>query len=192
MENLYMYGPTGGKPMVEDLPYAATTRKGRVRGKMAQDLLAAHTSGKVRVTIGRASDYFGPDAMDSAVGGRVFYPAIAGKAVQVLGNPDLPHTYSYVPDIGKGLTTLGERDEALGQVWHLPNAPTVSTRQFIEMVFEEAGQKPRIQATPKLLIQGMALANPMMREIAEMLDEVEERFGGDSSKFERTFAEHAT
>ncbi len=192
MENLYMYGPTSGKPMTEDLPYAATTRKGRVRGKMAQDLLAAHADGKVRVAIGRASDYFGPRAMESVVGGRVFYPAIAGKTARVLGNPDLPHTYSYVPDIGRGLVTLGERDEALGQVWHLPNAPAISTRQFIEMVFEEAGQNPRIQAAPKLLIQGMALVNPMMREIAEMLYEFEEPFIVDSSKFERTFAEHAT
>jgi nucleoside-diphosphate-sugar epimerase len=42
MENVYMYGPTHGKPLTEDLPYAATTRKGRVRAHMAEDLLAAH------------------------------------------------------------------------------------------------------------------------------------------------------
>ena len=36
-ENLYMYGPTGGEPVTEDLPYAATGRKGRVRGQMATE-----------------------------------------------------------------------------------------------------------------------------------------------------------
>jgi len=31
LENLYAYGPTGGRPMKEDLPLAATTSKGRAR-----------------------------------------------------------------------------------------------------------------------------------------------------------------
>ena len=35
VENTYMYGPTGGRPMSEDLPYAATTRKGIARAKLA-------------------------------------------------------------------------------------------------------------------------------------------------------------
>lgn len=60
MDNLYAYGPTGGAPSHEDLPYAATGSKGRTRAQMAQDLLAADRSGKVRVAIGRASYYFGP------------------------------------------------------------------------------------------------------------------------------------
>src|SRR5216684_6156025 len=39
LENLYGYGPTGGKPMTEDLPLAATTVKGRPRAAMTGDLL---------------------------------------------------------------------------------------------------------------------------------------------------------
>src|SRR5215208_6369499 len=31
MENLYMYGPTDGRPLTEDLPHAPNTRKGTVR-----------------------------------------------------------------------------------------------------------------------------------------------------------------
>ena len=31
IENLYLYGRVSGKPMTEDLPYAATARKGRTR-----------------------------------------------------------------------------------------------------------------------------------------------------------------
>ena len=62
MENVYMYGPTGGRPLTEELPYAATTRKGRTRAQMAEDLLEAHRRGRVEVAIGRASDFFGPGA----------------------------------------------------------------------------------------------------------------------------------
>ena len=104
--------PYGGALLHEDLPYAATGSKGRTRAQMAQDLLAAHRSGKVRVAIGRASDYFGPRGLLSAMGERVFYPAIAGRKAQVMGNPDQPHSYSYIPDIAMGLVTLADHDEA--------------------------------------------------------------------------------
>ena len=46
--------------MTEDLPLAATTVKGRTRAAMTAELLAAADAGRVRVAIGRASDFFGP------------------------------------------------------------------------------------------------------------------------------------
>lgn len=192
MENLYMYGETHGKPMTEDMPYAAKTRKGLTRAKMAQDLLDAHKRGDVRVAIGRASDFFGSGVMDSAVGERLFYPALEGKTYQCLGKPDLLHTYSYVPDIGKGLVILGEHDVALGQVWHLPSAKAVTTRQFAAMIYAETGHPLHIQAAPRLLIQGMGLFMPMMRELAEMIYEFEEPFVVDHSKFAKAFGDYAT
>lgn len=191
MDNLYMYGETHGKPITESLPYAAKTRKGITRAKMAQDLLDAHRRGDVRVAIGRASDYFGPEALDSAAGARLFYPALEGKTFQCLGKPDMPHTYTYMPDIGKGLVILGERDEALGQAWHLPSPETVTTRQFAEMVYAESGHQARIQAAPGLMIRGMGLFIPTMREVAEMLYEFEEPFVVDHSKFAKAFGDHA-
>ena len=192
MENVYMYGPTHGQPMRENLPYAARTRKGATRAHMAEALLEAHARGKVRVAIGRASDFFGPGGRESAAGDRMFGPAVAGKTIQVLGNPDLPHTYTYLADIGRGLATLGEREEALGQAWHLPNPKTVSTRAFIELICKDAGQKPAIQAAPRLLIQGLGLFNPLMHELAEMLYEFEEPFVVDATCFEKTFGQTAT
>ena len=100
LENLYGYGPTGGKPMTEDLPLAATTVKGRTRAAMTGELLAAAADGRVRVAIGRASDFFGPGVTQgSTLGERVFGNALAGRRADFIGNPDLPHTYSYVPDI---------------------------------------------------------------------------------------------
>ena len=59
MENVYTYGRPAGRVLTEDLPDGAHTRKGRLRGRMARDLLAAHHAGRVEVAIGRASDYFG-------------------------------------------------------------------------------------------------------------------------------------
>ncbi|HLA41859.1 MAG TPA: NAD-dependent epimerase/dehydratase family protein, partial [Aggregatilineales bacterium] len=78
MENLYAYGKVNGKPITEDLPCQPHTRKGKIRHQMTQTLMEAHEKGLIRVTIARASDYFGPGGLQSAMGGRVFYPALAG------------------------------------------------------------------------------------------------------------------
>jgi len=191
MENLYVYGPTKG-PLTEDLPHAATGRKGKTRAQMAQDLLEAHRVGKVRVAIGRASDYFGPRGRLSAMGERVFDAALGGRKAQVMGNPDQLHTYSYIPDIAKGLVVLGEHAEADGQAWHLPNAPALTTRQFIEQVYLAAGTELKIQAMSRFLVKAVGLFNGTVRELYEMLYEFEEPFVVDSSKFERAFGDHAT
>ena len=192
MDNLYAYGPTGGAPLTEDLPYAATGSKGSTRAKMTSDLLEAHRSGKVRVAIGRASDYFGPRGMLTAMGERVFYPAIAGKKAQVMGNPDQPHSYSYIPDIAKGLVTLADHDEADGAAWHLPNAPAITTRQFVDKIYAAAGNQPQVQAMPRVMVNVVGLFNGQVRELKEMLYEFEEPFVVDSSRFESTFGIHAT
>jgi nucleoside-diphosphate-sugar epimerase len=192
MENLYMYGPTGGRPLTEDLPYAPNTRKGAVRARMSEELMEAHSSGRVRVAIGRASDYFGPRVLVSAAGEQVFGRAVQGKSAQVAGDPNQPHTYTYAPDVGRGLTILGEREEALGQAWHLPSPETLTTRQFVEMIFEEVDKPARIQAAPKILLRAMGLFNPGMRELIEMLYEFEEPFVVDHSNFEQAFGEQAT
>ena len=87
----------------------------------------------MEVAIGRASDYFGPrGGAQSNLGDRLFPAALAGKTASVLGDPDQPHTYTYIPDIGEGLAVLGEHPDAPGQVWHLPNDPdTRTTRQLV-------------------------------------------------------------
>ncbi|MFA9453000.1 MAG: NAD-dependent epimerase/dehydratase family protein [Candidatus Aminicenantaceae bacterium] len=192
MENLYMYGQTKGKPVAEDLNYDALTRKGMIRARMAEELASAHQSGRIRVVSARASDFFGPRALNAAMGDRVFYPALAGKKVQVLGNPDLLHTMTFVPDIAKALVLIAEKDEALGKAWHIPSPETVTTREFIERVFADAGNKPRIKTVPRFMVKVMGAFLPVMRELHEMLYMWEEPFVVDHSKFEAAFGFKAT
>ena len=73
-----------------------------MRAQMAQDALAADRSGRVRVALGRGSDFFGPYGLGSALGDRVFPPALAGKKASLIGNLDAPHTYTYLADFGDG------------------------------------------------------------------------------------------
>ena len=147
-DNLYAYGLVDG-PLTEDLPQRARGPNGRTRAQIAEALMRAHETGRIRATIGRGSDFFGPDVHLSTVGDRVFARAIEGKPAQVLGNADVPHTVTYIEDFARALVTLGEREEALGQVWHVPNPDTVTIRQFVQMAFEAAGRPPRLRAAPR-------------------------------------------
>lgn len=192
MENLYMYGHTNGKPMTEDTPHNAHTRKGKLRAQMTQQLMEAHQAGRVRVATARASDFFGPRVLESGMGERVLYPALAGKSASILGNADCPHTYTYMPDIGQALVTLAERDEALGQAWHIPSAQTLTTRQFIEKIYQLIGNEPKIASAPKLILTLLGLFNPIIREVKEMIYQFEEPFIVDHSKFVRAFGDIST
>ncbi len=191
-ENLYMYGPVAG-PIREDLPYNAHTRKGRVRAEMAEALMEAHRRGIVRATSGRASDFYGPDTVSQGVfGGRILYPLLAGKKVSTIGDLDMLHSYTYIQDFAKGLVILGERDEALGQAWHIPNAPALTTRQVLTLFFEEAGLPVQMGSVPDLALKTIGFINPLVHEVAEMLYEFNEPFVVDSSKFVNTFGDIAT
>ena len=192
-ENCHMYGDTGGRPLTEDLPHAAHTRKGRVRAALSEAALAAHRSGKLPVAIGRASDFFGPWALGSSHGDRVFYPALTGKAASFAGKLDIPHTATFIGDFGRALAVLGEQDEALGQAWHVPSdRPAITQREFAGLIFQEIGLPPRVSAVSKPMLALAGLFIPGARESVEMMYEFEKPFVVDSSKFERTFAVVAT
>jgi nucleoside-diphosphate-sugar epimerase len=191
-DNLYMYGDTHGVPIHEGLPYAAHTRKGLARKQVAEMALEAHQTGAVTVAIGRGSDFYGPGVRESLNGERVFVPALQGKAAQFTGSVDLPHTLTYIEDFGKALVILGEHDSALGQAWHVPNAPTLTQRQWTTLLYEQLGQPLKIGTVNKWVLSVVGLFMPAAGEVVEMMYEFDKPFVVDSSKFVKAFGDHST
>jgi nucleoside-diphosphate-sugar epimerase len=190
-DNLYAYGPVEG-PLTEVLPPEASGPSGRLRADLAARLLDAHRAGRLRATIGRASDFFGPRVRLSTVGERLFGALLRGKPVELVGKPDLPHTITYIYDFAEALVTLGERDKALGEVWHVPSAETLSLRQFVGLVAAAAGQPVRVRVAPTWLVQVLSMFNPTLRAVAEQLYQSERPWVVDHSKFAGTFGAHPT
>lgn len=191
-DNLYAYGPVE-RPLTEDLPYRATGPNGMTRARLAESLMAAHAHGRVRAVIGRASDFFGPHVMRSTVGERVFGRVLRGQAAQWVGDPDVPHTFTFIDDFARGLVTLSERPEAIGEVWHVPSAATVTARRFVEMVFAEAGRgSSRLQVPPPAVLAVLALFDPTLRALREQRYQTERPFVVDHGKFERAFGARPT
>ncbi len=192
LDNLYAYGPTGGADLVETMQSRPTSKKSATRAAMTAELLAAHDAGRVEVAIGRASDYFGPGAANSALGETVFGAAVAGKTAQVMGNPDQPHSYSYTPDVAAALVTLATQPGAAGSIWHLPVGETRTTRQIVETVYALAGHRPRLLAAGATTLRMIGLVKPAMREYLHTLYQFTDRWVVDDSKFRAAFGDQAT
>jgi nucleoside-diphosphate-sugar epimerase len=167
MSNLYGYGRVDG-PMTEDLPLAATGTKGRIRAQMWTDALAAHEAGRVRVTEARASDFFGPEGGNDHLGRRFMPRVLAGKRLTHIASPDVPHAWTYLPDVGRTLATLGTDERAWGKAWHVPTNPPRTYRQMAEDIAAAAGAPgPKISALPHWLQRGLGVAVATVRELEE-------------------------
>ncbi|HBQ52155.1 MAG: NAD-dependent epimerase/dehydratase family protein [Actinobacteria bacterium] len=191
VENLYGYGPVA-KPLTESLPLIATTRKGKTRADMWRSLEAEHKAGRLKVTAGRASDFFGLHVEGSCVGDRFFKSLLRGKKAEMFGNPDALHSYTYVTDFGEALVRLALDERSLGRAWHVPNAPTVSTRKFLKLAASIAGVEAKHVTRSRLQLRLAGVFIPPARESIEMLYEFEEDFVVDHSAYAAVFGDHAT
>jgi nucleoside-diphosphate-sugar epimerase len=190
-DNLYAYGPVN-EPLREALSGTSYGVKPALRARLASELLKAHTNGRLRVAIARASDFYGPGVTNAMLGERVFPAALAGRSAQLLGDIDQPHTYTYAPDFARALVTLAERDEGLGQVWHVPNAPALSTREVVTRIFAAAGHEPRVRVLPGWLLSAVALFSPLLREVRAMGFLWDRPYVVDHTKFAQAFDDRHT
>ena len=191
-ENLYMYGDTHGAPITESLPYTAHTKKGKVRAAMATELNELHRTGVLQSVAGRGSDFFGPHVLQSMMAERQFGTAVKGKAVSLLGDVDAPHSLTYIKDFGDALATLALTESAYGRAWHVPNAPAVTQREFVRLLFRTLGTPEKFSVMGKTMLRIGGLFIPPAREVMEMMYEFEQPFIVDSSDFEKTFGVTAT
>jgi nucleoside-diphosphate-sugar epimerase len=188
-DNLYGYGDTKGAPVSEQLPYKATGHKGKARASMAEMLLNERD---LEVAIGRGSDFYGPLVTNSVLGEMFFKAALSGKPVNLLGNVDLPHTYTYIKDFAVALIKLSDHQESFGQVWHVPNAPTITTRELVSIVEKQIDQAVKIRAAGKWMVSLLGLFNPMLKEMKEMMYEWEQPYLVEHKKYENKFGNNST
>ncbi|NJL34840.1 MAG: hypothetical protein HC893_14540, partial [Chloroflexaceae bacterium] len=85
-----------------------------------------------------------------------------------------------------------EHDEAFGQAWHIPSPQTVTTREFLTIVYEEAGHPLKLSVIPPLMIRVVSLFVPRLRGIEENFYQFSEPYIVDASKFKRAFGDIAT
>ncbi|MCA9688495.1 MAG: NAD-dependent epimerase/dehydratase family protein [Myxococcales bacterium] len=188
LDCLYMYGAPEASPFDEDTPMRPCSDKGELRAMLVEELFDAHRRGEVEVTTGRASDYFGPGSPRSMLfHERAVTRLRAGKSVELFAPPDMPHAYSYTPDVARALVELGTRPEAVGRAFHLPAAWTGTTLELLEKAGEVLGQPITTTVLPKWAMAAIALVWPEMRAIRKMLYQWERPYVLDDRRFRETF-----
>ena len=189
LDNLYMYGPQHA-PLVETMPLSDRKRKPAARARITR---MWQQDRRVRVAALRAPDFYGPGVLLSHVGETGLAAIARGKAASFVFPPDQPHDFAYIPDIGRAMVSLLDADDAaFGQVWHMPCAPTLTSRQILAMGARAAGVPLKLRNIPPFLLDMLAPFVPFLRELREMRFQWDRPYRVDAAKWKAGFWSDAT
>ena len=192
VDNLYMYGPRDA-PLTEATALADFGLKPAARAAATRIWRAASAAGRLRVTALRAPDFYGPAVGQSWLGDTGFGALARGKAATLIGSADTLHDFVYVPDFARAVVTLLDApDDAFGQAWHVPSAPTRTPREIFALGAAPLGVTPRVRALPIWSLGAMGLIVPPLREMREMSFQWDRPYRVDSSRFAKRFWSDAT
>ena len=188
-DNIYMYDPGHLPHMDENTPINPSSKKGKVRARIAQMILDKVEKGSLTALIARSADFYGPRIENNGmIREMIFKKLAAGEKANWLCSLSCKHSVTYTPDAAAATTLLGNTEDAYNEVWHLPTAPNPPTGgEWIDLIANEMNVKPRQQVAPKLLVHVMGLFMPLMKEMVEMLYQYDRDYIFDSKKFEERF-----
>jgi len=185
LDNLYQLGPQT-EPRHEDMPLSTASEKGAVLVDVARIWMASRD--RVRVAALRCPDFYGPGVAASHIGSTGFGRIAAGKPALLLAPPDTPHDFVYVPDIARAVVTLLDApDDAFGQVWNMPCAPTRTPREILQLGADAIGVPLRLTVIPLRLLPLLGLFSRMMKEVADVGFTWDRPYQVDARKFTRRF-----
>ena len=185
-DTVHAYGPLQRTPATEEHPRAALSKKGMLRAEIEKNLLDADRRGDVRAVIPRYPDLYGPYVVNPTIR-PMFEAALNEKTATWPVSLEVPHDLVFVEDAARAAILLGSRDDAYGQVWHVPGPGPLTGRQFLETIFAEAGTKPRVRAVGKRLFRLFGYFIPEAGEMGELLYQYENPLILDGRKFAAAF-----
>ncbi|PSR55286.1 NAD-dependent dehydratase [Adhaeribacter arboris] len=185
-DNVYMYGHVRGA-MTEETPYNPTSVKGEIRARIAEKLMAEAKSGNIRASIARAPDFYAAESLNSFYDSMVLAKYAQKAKALWLGDPATKHSFIYIPDAGKAVCLLGQHPESDNQIWHLPTAPELTGKEFIQLAANTFHTQPNYTKVNKLMLQTIGLFNKLIGETAEMYYQYEYDYVFNSAKFQKTF-----
>ena len=161
---LYVFGRARSQFITEDHPREPHTFKGRKRKEQEDIVLAAHATGKIKTTILRLPDFYGPGVERSLLTD-LFIAAKQKRKAKMLGPINLPHEFVFVPDVGPVVVRLLDAPRAFGRAWNLGGAGATTQLELARMAF---GGAPRYLALGKTMLRLFGLFDPVLRELVEM------------------------
>jgi nucleoside-diphosphate-sugar epimerase len=187
-ESLYAFDTSG--TVDETTRHDATEGKPGVRAR----LLAARAAAQAATISVVASDYFGPGAGAGAhIGDRMLKPATNGGTVRPVGNADLPHAWTYLPDLAAAMIRASELPVVPDRILMAPTGLPRSQRDVATAYAHAAGRPgARVSAVPTWILRVAGLFDRGTRGIVEMIYLLNEPLLMDSSASEAELGLSAT
>jgi nucleoside-diphosphate-sugar epimerase len=164
---VYPYGRAQATSAREDHPREPHTFKGKMRKQQEDLLIEADAAGKIRGTVLRLPDFYGPRVKNSFLDS-LFTAAATGGTANLIAPIDRPHQFIYVPDAGATVLDLLRHPEAHGRWWHLAGDGTASIQQIVAMVSEIVAHPVKTRVVGTTMLRLIGLFQPVMRELVEM------------------------
>lgn len=180
-ESLYAFGPVDG-PMTEATPRRATSGKPAVRVEL---LAAREASGTPTVSVA-ASDFYGPHVRTAHAGERMLSAVLRGRTLYAIGDPDVAHSWTYVPDLADAMVAAADDEAHWNTFLMAPTAAPLTQRQLVAAYADAAGvPAPRVLGTPSWALAAVGALHRDTREVAEMAYQFTSPFVVDSRLTER-------
>ena len=145
------------------LPVGPRSSMGRIRAR----LLAFREASPARTTSVVASDFYGPGASMAHGGDRMLDPAVAGRTVRPLGRADLPHAWTFLPDLAAAMVAAAEAPTTVGEVVVAP-VVHASQRELADAYARAAGHaRARVRPVPAWVLLA---TGPISRDMAAMAE----------------------
>ena len=190
LDALYLYTTQEG-PLSPSTRQAPETEKGKVRKQLADLLAAAQRAGRVRASVLRAPDFWGPDLSAALLTREGLEGLRRGKGPLLLGNPDLPHAFAHRDDVVEALVTLAlAGDDVEGNVFHAPVIHP-SPRQLVQAFADAFGVRVRPFVAPRWLLRVAGLFSRSTRGLVEMLPQWQAPYLVDDSGYCQRFGVRA-
>lgn len=164
---VYPYGRPKGNRVREDHPREPHTFKGRMRRAQEDLLMDADSAGRIKATVLRLPDFYGPGVEASFLHG-AFRAAVDGGTADMVGPIDRPHEFVFVPDVGPVVVKLMDTQAAYGRMWNFAGAGVTSQRELVQEMERQTGRKVKLRIAGKTMLRLIGLFKPFMREMVEM------------------------
>ena len=192
LDNTYMYDPAALHQLTEDSPVKPVSRKGKVRGAIAEMLLHEIELGNIDALIARSADFYGPATNQSMVNEMLSKKLLLGKKANWFMDVNKNHAITYTEDVAKALALLGNYPKAYSQVWHLPTDRSHTDKELIEIASCIYHQPAAFKLLKRGAANFLGLFIPAIKESKELFYQFQLDYVFDSSKFENAFGMKAT
>lgn len=184
-DDTWMYGKVTG-PMTPDLPYRPVGAHGVLRAWLAERFEHAAAAGRIRLSIVRAGELYGPGAR-SMIAGTVFGAIRQGRTARWFGSPDLPITPTNVDDFARTIAAVGRLDRSDRRIWHVPHPAATTGRELITLAADQAGRRAAVATITGRQLRALGTVVPLARDGAGLIYQFEQPFVVDGAVTARTF-----